>query len=759
MQAGAGTAGQGGGQAVILLPPGRVAAARTRAMPARPSALARAGWFVWLPVWLSFGIGMWFALRFQPGPVHYATAGAAGLAGLALWGVAPRWGGRIGWGLVDGMRLGGLALVVAALGFGLSGLRAAQVDAPVLGWRYYGPVEGRVIEVDRSARDRIRITLDQVSLGKISAPRTPERVRLSLSGKEGTQAVPTPGARVRTLGHVSPPPGPAAPGAFDYRRQAWFERLGAIGYTRNPIEVLTPAPEGGAMWLPRLRRALSAGMQAAIPGQEGAVAAALMTGDRSAISEATNALMRDSNLYHIVSISGLHMSMLAGFLYAGLRAALAGMAAWSGRGLVVPVHKIAALVALAGAAFYMALADGGVATERAFVMVAVMLGAIIVDRRAISLRTVSLAALILLVLSPEALTQAGFQMSFAATVALILNAGPWARWSPRLPALLRPPALLLISSLVAGLATTPLAALHFGRMSDYGLLANLLAVPVMGAVVMPAGVIAALLAPLGLAQPALWVMGLGTGWMLDVARYVAGISGSVTMVPAPPGIVLPLLGLGGALLALGGTALPGRAVRAAGGAALAAALGVWALAERPMLLIAPEAEAVGLMTDAGRALSKPKGGAFITANWLTDDGDPATAEEAAARPSPDAPAWTGPAAARRAVLPDGRQLVHLTGKGAPAAVAEACTDGAVVVVAAYLPPEERGGGGGCLLIDKASLARSGALAMAPDGALTSVRALTGTRPWSPAPRARRPRPAPPPDTAPTPADAGTGDAM
>lgn len=714
------------------------------AVAPRPSAVARAGWFPWLPVWLSLGIGLWFALRVQPGAGSYALAALLAVGGLAVAQAAPRWGERmaISWQVADALRLGGLALAVAATGFALAGARDARVAGPVLGWRYYGPVEGRVVQVDRSARDRLRITLDQVVLRDMAPAVTPRRVRLSLT--DAPEGLPPPGTRVMLTGHLGPPPGPSAPGSFDFRRQAWFEGLGAIGYTRNPVLTVAPAEPGGALAMHRLRMQLSAAMQAGIGGQAGAVAAALMTGDRSGIAEATNALMRDSNLYHIVSISGLHMSMLAGFVYAALRMALAGLAA-AGLAAAWPAHKLAAGVALAAAAVYLWLSGGGVATERAFVMVAVMLVAIIADRRAISLRTVALAALILLALAPEALTQPGFQMSFAATVALILCAEPWQRVAPHVPRLLRPVAMLVISSAVAGVATAPLAAAHFNRMSEYGLLANLLAVPVMGALVMPAGVIAGLLAPLGLAAPALWVMGLGTHWMLAVAAWVSGLEGAVTAVPAPPPAVLPLLGIGGAVLALAapeGAPLLRRTARGLGLAALIAAAGLWLGASRPLLLIAPEAEAAGLLTPAGRVLSKPAGGGFAASTWLTEDGDTASPEAAGARPG-----WTGPKSDRTLTLPDGTRIRHLTGKGTAAAVAAACAEGGIVIAAT----RTEGAPGGCRLYDQRALAATGAVALLADGREVTVRDVTGARPWA---RAERKRRGPPPGARMQPAGGG-----
>ncbi|MFV0302750.1 MAG: ComEC/Rec2 family competence protein [Paracoccus sp. (in: a-proteobacteria)] len=704
-----------------------------RSRPQRPAAAARAGLLPWVPVGLSCGIGLWFALPFQPAAGFYLALAAISIGALVMTGRAPRWAGtgRIGWPAADGLRLAGWAVLLVAAGLAVTGLRAARVEAPVLGWRYYGPVEGRVVGIDRSARDRMRITLDHVVLRDLPHGRTPGRVRLSLTDAAADD-LPVPGQRVMLTGHLSPPPGPAAPGSFDFRRFAWFEGLGAVGYTRNPILTVAP-PEGGIWAMHRAQISLAEAMRQRIGGQSGAVAAALMTGDRSGITEATNEVMRASNLYHIVSISGLHMGMLAGFVYAALRLALIGLQG-AGLRLILPAHKIAAGVAIAAAAGYLWLSGGGVATERAFVMVAVMLAAILADRRAISLRSVALAATLILTLNPEALSSPGFQMSFAATIALILIYGPWSRLSPALPRWLRPVLMLVISSLVAGLATAPIAAAHFSRMAQYGLLANLLVVPVMGVLVMPMGVIAALLAPVGLAGPALWVMGLGTSWMLVIAGFVAGLNGAVTAVPLPPAPVLPLLGLGAALAVLvwrrGEMRLDSGprflAFGLSAGLILCAFL-VWFRAERPLLLIAPEGEAVGLMTPDGRAVSKPSGGSFVVRNWLLEDGDTATQQAAAARP-----AWRGDGRAREAAIAGtGWRVVHLTGKGAATRAAGHCATGVILVVDDTVT--DPGRDPPCRLFDLATLRRSGAVSVSfPGGSprFLSVAGTTGERPWS-----------------------------
>lgn len=697
---------------------------QARAVPTA-ERIARAGLLIWAPVLVASGIGGWFLLRFEPRLAHYALAALGIVAALWMARGARRLGmaGRLGWDRADLLRLmpTGVALVLA--GFLVAGLRLHLVAAPVMDYRYYGPIEGRVVEIDRSVRDRMRVTLDRVSLRDTAPARTPRRVRLSLMSDV---ALPQPGARVMLTGHLGPPPGPAEPFGFDFRRAAFFEGLGAVGYTRTPIMTVEPAP-ARLLDATAVRLGMSQAMQREIGGQEGAVASALMTGDRSGIAEATNQLMRDSNLYHIVSISGLHMSMLAGFVYAALRLALASVQAFGG-GLLAgaPVHKIAALVALAAATGYLWLSGGGVATERAWLMVAVMLSAVLLDRRAISLRTVALAALVILLLAPEALITPGFQMSFAATAALILLFPAWSRRAQALPWIIRGVALLVISSMIAALATSPIAAAHFNRSAQYGLVANLLVVPVMGAVVMPAGVIAALLAPVGLAGPALWLMGLGTRWMLFVAEQVTGWGGAVMTVQAPHWAALPLAGTGvtvGLLVLHASRGWPSRIVACMAGLMVLAGATLWHRTERPDLLVAPDGAAVGLMTPAGRSLSKPAG-AFVAESWLRADGDLASAEDAAIRPG-----WAGERGERRAVLA-GRALVHLSGKGAAERVAPACTGGAIVILAA---PAPSGKHDGCQLFDQSRLSRSGAMAgFLRDGELHWLDdpAANGARLWT-----------------------------
>jgi len=651
----------------------------------------------WVPVMLACGIGAYFSLRVEP---PAALLWATGAASVALGAAAMRSGVR------SGPLVWACALVLA--GVTLAGLRAHVVAGPVLGWRYYGPVEGRIVAIDRSASDAVRLTLDRVRLSRVDPDKVPDRVRVSLHAE--TEVIdPRPGLRVMMTAHLLPPSGPAEPGGFDFRRHAWFQGIGAVGYTRVPV--LAIAEAGGWQPMFHARMALADHVRARLPGEPGAFAAAIMAGDRSAMDQQTLEVLRTTNLAHLLAISGLHMGLLVGFVFAAFRL---GFAAVPRLGLRLPGKKLSAALALVVAAGYLGLSGGNVATERAFVMAAVVLVAVMLDRRAISLRSVALAATILLVWQPEALLGPGFQMSFAATTALVAVYGLIRDTGlPLGPRRLRPISAVAITSVVAGLATAPLAAAHFNLWSTYGLLANLPSMPLMGLVVMPAAVVSAVLMPLGLDAVPLWVMGRGLAGILWVAESVAALDGARGSVPTPGPAVLPMMALGAlfAVIWRGWT-------RVLGLAPVALSLVLWVQTTRPDALISDDGGLVGVMTEAGRALNKSSGGRFVSGIWLENDGDGAAQAEAAAR-------WHdgGP----REIA-----LRQLGGKRAAAALTDCAPRDWVVLNAA--PPEGRVDSLPCTVLTPARLRRTGAVALyKTEGGvrMVTVRDVSGTRLWSP----------------------------
>ena len=565
----------------------------------------RQNFMLWSPVLLAGGVGLYFGLPLEP-PLWAGWVlgiGAVLWLGLAIWTS----------GLV---RLVFFALFFLNLGYLAAAYRSASVAAPMLTFRYYGPIEGRVVAIDRSSSKALRLTLDRVVLDRVR--KTPAKVRVSVFGFVPEVEL---GTRVGLVGNLSPPGGPVEPGGFDFRRYAWFDQLGAVGYSRNPVMIMRPyADAEKGLWLEGVRRNLATRVANSIGGQNGAFAAAIITGDRSRIDGEVLQTLRDSNLAHLLAISGLHMGLLTGFIFLFVRHALALVPRVA---LRVPVKKIGAMAALLAGFAYLFLSGGNVATQRAFIMVAVVLFAVMLDRPAFSLRAVALAALLVLLMRPESLGEAGFQMSFAATTALVgvfeaLRTARWWLWiKDHVPRQVIPLLTLLITSATAGAATAPIAAFHFNQISNFGLIANLLSVPLMGLLIMPAAVLALFLSLFGVGDWSFWVMGKGVEWILSVAAHFSNLENAVTMVATAPPAVLPIIALSGCLVFL---AL-GRA-RILGFALLSAAIWVWATSERPAVLVNENGALIGVMSKQGRVLNKETAYRFAAGIWLENDGDP-----------------------------------------------------------------------------------------------------------------------------------------
>jgi competence protein ComEC len=651
----------------------------------------RGGLFPFVPVFLACGIGLYFSLLSEPSIAVLCATGGIGAFGLVAYL-------RLRSAFVPLL----CAAALVAVGFSLAGARAHFVAGPVLDWRYYGPVTGRVVALDRSASDAVRVTLDHVWLTDVPVLDTPRRVRLSLHGSADS-APPEPGSVVMTTAHLGPPGGAVEPGGFDFRRHAWFLKLGAVGYTRVPVVLWEAAPDTPTVF--RIRMALSARIQTALPGKTGGVATAIVTGDRSAIPQAVLDALRDTNLAHLLAISGLHMGLVSAFVFAALRLTLL----LTPYGLRWPVKKLAAAGALVVAAGYLVVSGGNVATERAFVMVAVMLLAVMCDRRAISLRAVALAAIIVLVLMPDALLGPGFQMSFAATTALVAIFGALRDNAVNLPKhrVARGVASVVLSSAVAGAATAPYAMAHFNQIAQFGLIANLVTVPLMGLLVIPTAVFGVLLMPFGVEDLGLSLMGAGLDWILYVAEALSRWDGAVRPVLTPPSSVLPLISVGALVICL----WQGRA-RWLGLIPVFVAVALWSSTDRPTILVAEEGALVGVLTPQGRALSRAKGSGFIAQVWLENDGQGLAQPEAAAL-------WE-----------DGADfgLRHIHGKRAAAGF-RGCSEEELVVANTDLPEALP-----CRVFDAKTLARSGSLAIrfTEDGAIQieTARDRAGARLWN-----------------------------
>jgi competence protein ComEC len=678
--------------------------------------------FPWLAV--SFGVGVLLYFAAEGRPVLWTP-----LVGIAVAATAAV--------VVRARPLGlavALGICAAFAGFAAGAWRERRVEAPVIGRVTVGPIAGFVESLEERARGG-RLVIRPTELAGLSSERRPVRVRATVRDLQGVK----PGDFVAARGRLLPLPQAARPGGYDFARDAWFNGIGAVGSLAGKIEVRAPPippPLDLAVTatIDRARNALTRRIADSIGGQAGAVAAALVTGKRGLIAEDTNQVLRGAGIYHIVSISGLHMVLAAGTFFWLARALLALSAHAA---LHWPIKKIAAVVAMIGAIAYCVFSGSEVATERSLIMILVMLGAVLIDRPALSLRNLALSAMIVLAREPETLLGPSFQMSYAAVAALIAAAewergqrgaeeppgGPVARarrW------LVRAALGILATTVVATVATAPFGAYHFQNLQSFGLIGNALALPLVSIVVMPCAVFGVVAYPFGLDRIAWEAMGLAVEKVLEVSAWVNGLSGSTVIVPAFGVRALGLLSLALLIATL-------MASRLRWLSAAPAALGLWLAATPEKFDIYVDRGGIGAAVRGadGRLALVGRSSAFTAEQWLKADGDARRAGAPGLRAGPRCDPLgcvaEGPSGRIVALVQDRRGFE------------EDCARAAVVVSRLRAPPSC----GAATVIDGAFLARHGATAVRfTDGKghggreIATARTPDETRPWRGAAEAR-----------------------
>jgi competence protein ComEC len=570
------------------------------------------------------GVACYFALPVEP-PLWMGAAALAGVVPVC-WMVRKR----------DLGLAGGILLAAAACGFLAGQVRTAQLDgrmlpAPLERALYVGVIEQ--IELQPAGQ---RVTLRAVDIKDQPRAATPARIRVKTVVAQPELRV---GQKIGGVATLSAPAGPAEPGAFNFRRQAFFDELGATGFGYGRLKILKEPEDtrfGGiasaiADRIHATRAAVAQRIRSQLPEASGAVAIALTVGDQTALRAPDINAMRDSGLAHLMSISGLHIGIAAGLFFFGLRFALA-FVPWIA--LRYPVKKWAAVLAIMAAVLYAGLAGWTPPTQRSLLMTGIALLAIILDRSPISLQLVAWAAALILLFQPETLLGASFQMSFAAVFALVVvfdRLAPWlaarrqswgegASWDAKLFAVIGNAMLWLaatvMTSFVAGLATLPFAVFHFDRLSNYGVFANAIAVPLTAFWIMPMAALSLLLMPFGLEWLPLQAMGWGCDALLWVAHRVAGWPGAIAVLPAMPTMALPAVALG--LLWLGMARGRWRVVGAA--AIVVAMLSAW-MTQRPDLLVSPSGKLVAFRTPEGDLmLSSNRAERLVRETWLRRNG-------------------------------------------------------------------------------------------------------------------------------------------
>ncbi|MGO9486672.1 MAG: ComEC/Rec2 family competence protein [Rhodomicrobium sp.] len=676
-------------------------------------------WFLWLPVFFGAGVGIYFELLEEP---DFTLSLGLFIAALALRVLARA---HLFAFLVTSI------LLCMSAGFFAAKVRTDIVAETLLERHGAYEIEGFVEGFDRQTpkRGRAVIRLTSMKYEGDEVAKRPFRVRVSVRGG----VTPVPGSAVKLRAILGPPPEPAMPGGYDFARMSFYQGVGGSGYSLTKPEVLEgrelPLDMKFRARLAELRARIGTRITTVLPGQTGEIAASMTVGQTAGIDETSMNYFRGSGLAHIYSISGEHMSLVAGGVFWFLRFALS---LFPFIALRYPVRTIAAGVALIAVTVYVALAGAAIAAVRSYIMIAVVFFAILLNRRALSLRNVALAGLFILIVLPDSLIDLSFQMSFAATAALIAGYERFGRYlhfdakNVRERLLWQPVYIVggtLLTTATAGLAVEPFSAYHFHNLTPYSALGNLLGLTPIDLLFMPAMIVALIAMPFGLDEWPLKVMGLGVDSMMAVAKWVASFPGSQIVVPGFPYAALSVMIWGGIWLLIWQ-----RPWRLWGLAAIGAGLALTSIHDKPDILVDRDAKVVAIRDRFGKLQAPKSRRAFWTMQqWLKADGDNRTPKEASTGAG-----WQCDADACVAMV-KGKQVSFIA---KPGAIHEDCQRAAILIAPMDISqpcPAPR------IVLDRGALWERGSAAIRISDARLIVRTASerrGVRPWAPARRRR-----------------------
>ncbi|WP_245409210.1 ComEC/Rec2 family competence protein [Shinella sp. WSJ-2] len=566
--------------------------------------------FLFVPVSLGVGAALWFAALSDPSVLALFLFSCT-----AFW---PAWRlrHRENW-----LALAAGAAFLVPIGMLLAAFESARLDTVLLDAPVTTQITGRVLSRESDERGAIRYRIALTATHDPILKRAPNVV--TILARNLHEPIPI-GGGIAGRARLNPPSGPALVGLNDFAFDAYFAGNGAVGYFYKAPQQVAAKPAGLEERIRReiatWRNNLTEHIRSRIGGDAGAIAAALVTAEQRAISPETVEALRQAGLAHVLAISGLNMVLAAGTFLVGARMLMALIPGFAER---YPAKKIAAAGALVMVTLYILVSGGAISAVRSWIMICVMLVAVLFGRSAISLRNVALSAILILVVTPSAVTNPGFQMSYAATLGLVAGYAAW-RERPVKPESrggVLPTAGgsagrflggLVLSSLIGGFSTLIYSVGHFNRIPAYGLAGNLLTMPAISAIVMPFGLVAVLLMPFGLDAVPFAIMGKGIEWMIALSNWVASWKGEIVTGRIPPTAFL-LIGFGGGLVCILRTRL-----RHAGTFLVLIGIGIafWpGDHRRPEVLISEDGRLVAILRDSGIAINRARPPDFIYAQW------------------------------------------------------------------------------------------------------------------------------------------------
>ncbi len=549
-------------------------------------------WLLWVPMAIACGIILYFSCQGETPSYLGATFIAVGAPAWVFWK-------RMPWvrGLLLAFFFAGIGIVAAQ--WQMERFRQSLITRPTA----ILTLQAMVNEVINNEEGKQKLVLSEIEVEGGARYPLPDTIRLSLK-KANPHLLA--GQRVKLRGGLFPLPPPALPGGFDFTRHFYFKGIGAVGFALNPVEIIST--DEGQNWRIRLanfRASLAKRIKAVMRPHFNtptiAIATALITGERAGIPEETKEAMRAAGLAHMLAISGLHLGLVCGVFFILLRY---GFVLIPDLALRFSVKKWAALGCVIGGFSYLTIAGFPVSAQRAYAMVALVFLAILLERQVLPMRSLALAAIIVLLIAPSSLMGPSFQLSFSATMSIIALYEFWRRkrakrelkgghygWRQKVMIYVGG---VLATTFVASAITSPYAAYHFNQFTNYHLLANMAASPIFSFMVMPAAVGGMLAMPLGLEAPFLWIMGLGVNWVAAIAAAIAALPEAMIHVPTPPLWALIVVSFGCCWLCFWQ-----QKIRHLGWLIILIGLGPFFTVRLPDILVSEKAEQIAVKLESG----------------------------------------------------------------------------------------------------------------------------------------------------------------
>ena len=499
---------------------------------------------LWLPVLFGLGIGIYFALDVEPSYWFTIVVVESLLALLYFFRYNP----------IKYMFIG--SLIIVALGFSNIQIRSMYQSKFIEDIEETNNVtylKGRIVKIDKSAKGKVRLLLSDVADFDTSKKGL---YRITLPAKKSSLK---DGVCVEMVATVMPPMPPIMPNTYQFNRKSFFEGISALGYANSNVfeidcEQDLSFSQKLAGLINQVRKKIAKNIYSVLLPDEAAVTSAILAGDRTGISDNLYQQYRDSGLAHFLSISGLHMSMIAALTFFAIRLLMSLIPTMA---LKYDSKKTAAIFAIFMSFVYLLISGADIPVQRAFIMTFIVLLGVLFSRNAISMRMLSFAAFVVLVISPYALISASFQMSFAAVLVLISFYEKYAgaiqkffKGKNIVKIILAYIIGLLISDFVASIATLPFAVYHFNTVAIYTTLGNLLAGPIIGLIIMPFVLISLFLMPFNLYVWPLKIVGFGVKAVNDITAYVSSLPNAGYHIISMPFWGLLLIVIGGLWLCI-----------------------------------------------------------------------------------------------------------------------------------------------------------------------------------------------------------------